>query len=184
MRGVLFCWETGKVFPRFLICSENGYNANIYRAGKESCTMTGRLSGEWTEGTFTGGWSWGTGAKPQGSSVQPPSNPSASSKVLGTQKHEAKGGPFLEWPSHLPRAQQLPRDFYGLKGNLPVIPSAATRLKPPQHNKSFKEQSAFILGERSVSRHFQFCISSLPFLSSSRSKRQDGQALSKKNLAA
>lgn len=55
---------------------------------------------------------------------------------------------FLEWPNHLPRAQQPPRDFYGLKGNLPVIPSAATGLEPPQHNKSFKEQSAFILGEK------------------------------------
>lgn len=30
VRGVLFCRETGKAFPRFLICSEDGYNANIY----------------------------------------------------------------------------------------------------------------------------------------------------------
>lgn len=117
-------------------------------------------------------------------------NPRAGQFSLPPARHWApkhirlKEGLFLEWPSHLPRAQQLPWDFYGLKGNLPVIPSAATRPESPQHNKSFKEQSAFILGERSVSRHFQFCISSLPLLSSSWSKRQDGQALSKKNLAA
>lgn len=117
-------------------------------------------------------------------------NPRAGQFSLPPARHWApkhtrlKEGLFLERPSHLPRAQQLPWDFHGLKGNLPVIPSAATRSESPQHNKSFKEQSAFILGERSVSRHFQFCISSLPLLSSSWSKRQDGQALSKKNLAA
>lgn len=144
-----------------------------------------RLSGEWTDRTFTGGWSWGTGAKPQGRSVQPPSDPPASRARHWAPKHtRLKKGLFLEWPSHLPRAQRLRWDFYGLKGNLPVIPSAPTRPESPQHNKSFKEQSAFILGERSVSRHFQFCISSLPLLSSSWSKRQDGQALSKKHLAA
>lgn len=76
---------------------------------------------------------------------------SVSRKALGTQTQKAKGESFF-WNEQIirPRAQQLPWDFYRLKGNLPVIPSAATRQEPLQQNKSFKEQSAFILGKRSM----------------------------------
>lgn len=131
----------------------------------------GYLQSELGGHLFTAGCSWGAGAKPQGRSVQPPS-----SKAQGTQTHEA----VFRMTKSSAQSPATTSGFLFLKGNLPVIPSAATGLQPPQHNKSFKEQSAFILGERSVSRHF--CISSLPLLSSSWSKRQDGQALSKKRI--
>lgn len=63
-----------------------------------------------------------------------------------TEAKEGSLGSFFRMPKS--SAQSPPRDFYGLKGNLPVIPSAATRLESPQHNKSFKEQSVFILRQK------------------------------------
>ena len=57
MRGIFFCSKIERVFPRFLICSEYRYNANVYQASKESCTVTDRLFRELMDGSFTGGWS-------------------------------------------------------------------------------------------------------------------------------
>lgn len=116
----------------------------------------------------------------QGRAAQPPS-----SRTLGTQTHQAKGVLFLEWPGHLPRAQQAPRDFWGLTGNLPLIPSAEQGWSLHCTANVWRSKVLLFWGKDLCQDTLSFAFPlSLSFAPPGARGRMDKHYLKKNNLAA